>query len=445
MSILPKLYRNSSKGIQNVIINLGCNVFSYLKMDQLADEEILNKFSIIDKTGYTDINEKEMNQQKTIYDSKMKSMIDEYSSIIDKLKSTKNEVTNEYEDKINKMKTEMNTEIEEKISSIIEINNMKQEYMNHQIESLKNELLIEKENQRLVSIIEEKFSDKTDFKNPTEQGNYAEEILDEIVNSHELQFDDKTKIENTALTGGSGDRIITFSNGFRLMIEVKNKDTIKPTDIEQFEEHYLKDFNENKSDMAMFFSYRTYNITGKHKCEAICPRYFENDKIVYFGLDDSYNKVEKKTRLKNELHYIYRKYEESLLNKTDKSKTSDIYNDQLRLLKDNREYFTKEITKLKNEIDQDTKKLSEIDKNWNNIHHEILLNNISVDNSIMDEKLFKKIFIDKIKKWMTDNNVKLVEKERGWKQRIIVGMELSDYEVNKLKHNKYVSLKELMN
>ena len=73
------------------------------------------------------------------------------------------------------------------------------------------------------------------------------------------------------------------------------------------------------------------------------------------------------------------------------------------------------------------------------------MNNISVDSSIMDDKLFKKIFIDKIKKWLTDNDIKMVEKERGWKQKIIGGMDLTDHETNKLKQNKYVSLKELLN
>lgn len=445
MSIIPKLYSNSNKVIQNIIINLGCNVFSYLKMDQLTNEDIISKFSVIDKGGFTDLNEKEIKNQRDMYEYKLDTMDKEYSSLIQKMKVNRDQEVNEYESKIKKMKDVKQVEIDERINNIIEMNRMREELLNNEIQALKDGLLKEEEDRRLVSIIEEKFTDKKEFKNPTEQGNYAEEILDDIVNGHELSFDDKTKIENTALTGGSGDRIITFSNGFRLMIEVKNKDTIKPSDIEQFEEHYMKDFNENKSDMALFFSYRTYNITGKHKCEAICPRYFENDKIVYFGLDDSHNKIEKKTRLKNELHYIYRKYEESLLNNKTNNNTGDIYNDQLKLLKDNREHFTKELSKLKVEIEYNTKKLSDIDKNWNNIHKEILMNNISVDSSIMDDKLFKKIFIDKIKKWLTDNDIKMVEKERGWKQKIIGGMDLTDHETNKLKQNKYVSLKELLN
>ena len=39
-----------------------------------------------------------------------------------------------------------------------------------------------------------------------------------------VAFDDKAKIQDTSDYGGSGDRIITFSNTLRLMIEVKNKD-----------------------------------------------------------------------------------------------------------------------------------------------------------------------------------------------------------------------------
>merc|ERR1711924_73615 len=84
------------------------------------------------------------------------------------------------------------------------------------------------------NILIERFCDKKDFNNPTEQGDYSEKILDDIINSG-LHFDDKIKIEDTSDYGGSGDRIITFSNGCRLMVEVKNKDPVKKTDIDEFE------------------------------------------------------------------------------------------------------------------------------------------------------------------------------------------------------------------
>ena len=96
------------------------------------------------------------------------------------------------------------------------------------------------EQQQSVKNLIRRFCDKKDFNNDTEQGDYAEKILDDIINNG-LPFDDKAKIQDTSDYGGSGDRIITF-NTLRLMIEVKNKDPEKKSDIDEFERHYEKDF-----------------------------------------------------------------------------------------------------------------------------------------------------------------------------------------------------------
>jgi len=225
-------------------------------------------------------------------------------------------------------------------------------------------------------------------------------------------------------------------------LEVKNKDTIKPTDINQFEEHYIKDFNENKSDVALFLSYRTPNITGKHACNAITSRYFNDDKVVYFGLNDNTSKVEKREKIKEELHSIYRRYVEN--KETNSINNCDIYNDQLMLLKENRDYLTKLISQNKNDLDMNNKKLSVIEKKWNDIHQYILVNNINVDHCLLDNKLFKKIFLTRICNWMKENSIKFEEKEKKWRDRLISGMKLNEYEITKLKQNKYISLKDII-
>ena len=141
-------------------------------------------------------------------------------------------------------------------------------------EQLYNEIKHLQKNKDVQEFLEERFCDKTDFENPTEQGDHVENMFNEIVNS-QLPFDDKATIDDTSTSGGSGDRIIRFSNGFVLMIEVKNKGIIKKTDIDEFQTHYTKDLKEKKIDCALFFSYRTTTIPNI--CKALVNRYFDNE------------------------------------------------------------------------------------------------------------------------------------------------------------------------
>ena len=73
-----------------------------------------------------------------------------------------------------------------------------------------------------------------------------------------------------------------------------------------------------------------------------------------------------------------------------------------------------------------------------------MVNNINVDHCLLDNKLFKKIFITRICNWLNENNIKFEEKEKKWRDKIISGMTLNEYEINKLKQNKYISLKEII-
>ena len=63
-------------------------------------------------------------------------------------------------------------------------NSLNQNNKLHELEKL---ILLDKisfleKEQSVKNFIEERFCDKTDFNNPTEQGDYAEDILDSIVN-----------------------------------------------------------------------------------------------------------------------------------------------------------------------------------------------------------------------------------------------------------------------
>lgn len=434
------LYDSSSDEIKQIIQVLGGRAFTELKRinnldnndliellsknDNLSDifNDKISKLEILNKEEIEKLEEKhkrELMDRIQLHELKEKGYIEQINSIRDE---TKNSYTKEIDD-------------------LKKINNLEKDKIQNDVDRLKDKIEEYKEKERLTEIIEDKFVDKVNFKNPTEQGNYAENILDDIINSHDLSFDDKAKIENTAETGGSGDRIISFSNGFRLMIEVKNKGAIKPTDISQFEEHFIKDFNENKSDVALFLSYRTRNITGKHACDAITSRYFNDDKVIYFGLNDDLSKVEKREKIKEELHYIYRRYVEN--KEKNNINSCDIYNDQLILLKETRDSLIKLISQNNSDLKSNEKKLSEIERKWNDIHQYISVNNINVNTCLLDNKLFKKILIGKISKWLRDKNINIEEKEKKWRDKLIIDMKLNDYESNKLKQNKYITLKDI--
>ena len=71
----------------------------------------------------------------------------------------------------------------------------------------------------------------------------------------------------------------------------------------------IKDFKEDKVDFALFLSYRTCQIP--QKCRAIIPSYYENGKVVYFGLDNTLDKEQKKLKIINCLEEIFNIYDKN--------------------------------------------------------------------------------------------------------------------------------------
>ena len=177
------------------------------------------------------------------------------------------ECENKYQERINEMKG----------LHSLEIDRIKQE----------NKVIKERVEPLLI------LTEKKEFKNSTEQGNYGEGLIDEIVEAG-LPFDTKAEPIDSSQIGGSGDRIIKFSNGFILMIEVKNENTITKGDREQFLKHSQKDFEEKKCDVSLFLSLRTQQI-GPKIGQTIIAHY--DNRMVYYGLDDEFDLLEKKAKI----------------------------------------------------------------------------------------------------------------------------------------------------
>jgi hypothetical protein len=393
-----------SPKVQEFIKNIGLYVFNKY-FNNLSETEILQKCS---NNSVEDI-VKNYEEQLTCLKITNAETIQEIKDNNHTILNHKQQTIEELQNTINQMKCSESEIIETRIA---------QNDQNHELqkEKLLFEISLLKESKLKNEILIERFCDKKDFNNPTEQGDYAEKILDNIINAG-LQFDHKVKIEDTSDYGGSGDRIITFSNGCRLMVEVKNKDPVKKTDIDEFERHYMMDFKEEKVDLALFLSYRTTQIP--QKCKAIIPSYHEDNKVIYFGLDDSLDKEQKKLKIKNcleEIYQVFEKNKKKLNSEKDNDKTTtNIYNIILKELRDNLSHTDKSIKETHTNIESLKKRRINIVKQMNDIFRIIHSENINVDKSLLDDKLYRNEIIERIKEWFSNADD---IKKKDWKKNM---------------------------
>lgn len=404
---MDNIYKKSNETIKEIIINLGINVFKLLEWDKLNEEDIIKIYNNNDNNNYS-------NELKEYYETKIKNINDNNEITINNLKNRINEI------EINRDKS-----IGDNIKNIEKLHELEKKNLNDKIKSLE-------ENNRLTELIEDKICDKKEFKNPTEQGDYVEKIFDEIVEKG-LKYDTQAKINDTSDHGGSGDRIIKFSNGVVLMIEVKNKDTIKKSDIDEFKKCYEKDFRENKIDCALFFSYRTSQMPNI--CKAIIPEFYEEDKVIYYGIDgDNLTKPQKIKNIEYIIEFAY-----NSTNKRKKRKISEdnsninVYNNYLSNLTSSKDTINKDLRENQKKTKYNEEKLSEIDKELNNLYRMIQINNIEVEPGLLDDKLYKKNLIERIKEWKlsSENGNK-----KDWKKYCIDELKLGERDISKIKNIK---------
>jgi len=419
----PILYTNSNSNVQNIIKHLGTNMFLKLGLDKKTNDDLLQIY--LSCNGDVDINE--------AIDKALKIEKEVSGSIEKQLR----ELNDSYKETINELQkqiSKMNYEIEEKVSKeSSKIINMYQEKENNYKETIER---LKKEGD-VVNFMEENFIEKKQFKNPTEQGDYAEKILDKIVNDVGLPYDDKATCKDTSEGAGSGDRIITFSNGFRLMIEVKNKDKIKNTDIQEYEDHYSKDFENNNIDKALFLSYRTPQIPKIGK--AICLLDVGN--VYYYGLMDELTLDEKYKRIEYCLEDIYKR---NLIEKkcvsVEKSENNNclinICESHIKSSTSTKKSLEKKIKQSTKDIEQYQKELVETETQLNNIQVMVIRDNIQISRELVDPKIYKKNLIERIKKWKKDDNISIDPKK--WKSIICNTMpgltEMDKGEINKLRN-----------
>ena len=421
-------FEDYSSEVQDIIIKLGILAYSNFRKD-FSDSEILQKCS----------------------NNSMEDIVQNYREQITDLKITKSEMIqemqNKHSDEIQNIKNKESENIENRLNENNNFHKMEKHYLNEKLSTLEKEnMTLKEENFTLKDEKEklyEKFVDKKDFTNPTEQGDYAEKILDDIINEG-LPYDDKVYIEDTSGYGGSGDRIITFSNGCRIMVEVKNKNPVKKSDIDEFEKHYSKDFEEDKVDYALFLSYRTTQIP--QKCKAIIPESPDNDKVIYYGMDDSDNKEEKKLKIQKCLEELFKISDKNKkLSKKEKELTEsnvEVYNMYLRNLVENVTNTDKSIKKQTIELENLRIHRQNIETELNKLYKIIHLNKIIVDPSLLDKKMYRNVLIKRIKEWCENVDEKK-KSPQTWKKNIKVDMKglFSEYDLEVLSSIKHGDIK----
>ena len=393
-----------SPKVQEFIKNIGLYVFTKY-FNNLSESEILQKCSNNSVEDIVQNYEEQLSYLKITNSETIQEIKNNSQQIL----NYKQQTIEDLQTKIDQMKCSESEIVGSRISENNKFHESEKKHLMEKISFLEQQ-------QSVKNLIEERFCDKKDFNNPTEQGDYAEKILDDIINNG-LPFDDKAKIQDTSDYGGSGDRIITFSNTLRLMIEVKNKDPVKKSDIDEFERHYEKDFKENKNDMALFLSYRTTQIP--QKCKAIIPTFQENGKVVYFGMDSTLDKEQKKQKIINTLEEIFRVFERDKMNlqneKESEKEKSNVYNMFLKELRDNLSSTEKSLKESKANTSSLEQRRINIVKQLNDIYRIIHKENIDVDKSLIDSNLYKEEIVKRVREWLStaDDN-----KKKDWKKNM---------------------------
>ena len=436
-SPLPEFYRDANETIQNVIITLG--VGCYLKLFRgKTEEEVINKLSDTGVDPMIDFYEDKIDKLTKVNVSLKKEMNDNYEEHIKKVEEQTVKINSMYNFEIDKLKQEIiiiNNTNDTKSNTLLASQRDKHDEeiqrMNNTIETINGKTTMELgykdeqikslniENENKQSTIDE-FIGRRKFKNNTEQGNYGEKIIDELVEKG-LSWDKRAECVDSSKVGGSGDRIIKFSNGKSLMIEVKFKGVIKKEDREQFETHYQKDFEEKKCDAALFLSLMSEQIPTIGDAPIL---HYEGN-VGYYGLSDERTMSEKKHRIVRCIHEMYCKMGENE-NKVDddaENKTG-IYNLMLEILVNQKRECERVIKIHQNETDKNKSNLIGVNQKLNDLYREIQVKQIIIDKKLIDEKLYLSELIKRIREWKVENNITF--RKGGHNKTIIEKMTLSE-------------------
>ena len=426
----PQVYSNGSEDIKKIIIQFGSAVFNLLNLNCLTMDEIIARFKSINNNDIDELyQEKIKNLEKSISGLK-KDLNLSYESHKNELEIVKNQVKERYINEINELnqqKAVNNEKNEKEIENRINLYRMgadgKIEMANKLSEEKEKTIITLRDENKVLKDMIDEFMGERSLKD-TEKGKYAEDVIKDIF-SDCLPFDDEACWKTTARGAGSGDCIIIFSkayNNLRLMVEMKMKGSITPEDHEQFESHYIDDFNNDKVDLAMMISYNHKNISNQGCC--LVHKYSKNnDKVIYFALDRKRTPQEKKEIIIDELHRICKEY---IYNKD--IETIPLENnyvcqveERLKDFKNHEISIIKVIKESKNQIKDFEKNKQILEKSRNQLLKQLYddgtiskINPIYLD---QNENQLKQMFFHKIKKQMKDKNLIIPPPNKSGKRK----------------------------
>ena len=432
------LYKTLNSDCQRIARNFGCELFIHLGLNKLTSDEVISKYNYHnDKDTLKDTYENRIDILKTTHEQFLHESKETFKQQMEMKEEIILQLQNKNKELLSSMDETINMKVHDEKQSANERNLLQNEVYEGKLSTLTEKINgLENENKALKTITDN-LTDKKDFNNPTEQGNYTEKVFDVIIEEG-LSFDTKATIEDTSQTGGSGDRIITFGNASKLMIEVKNKDTIKKSDMDEFKNHYEKDFEQKKVDCVLFFSNRTQQIPGKGK--TIIPLY-DKKNIIYYGVDDSLTPIEKKHRIINCLHEIYEKMKENKETTTEiKEEDTEIYNQHLKKLKNDKKVYEEKIKNSEKKKVYNEKLLNENERELSQLYKKICIHKINVDTSLLDDNVYAQRLIELIKGWAITNTITFHKKD--WRKQVIEGMNMNEYD-SKIVRSKRITLEKL--
>jgi len=427
--VLPQLYLDSSESIQNIINNLGTTCFNKVFSGK-TDNEIIALCSQTNSNVIEEIYEKEIHfLKKTIDDNFIKHQNDLVENSKNILQTKQNE-KNELETKIIILKKECENTFIEKFNSEKKNVNEKliaQEKL-YKSEISKMENIIETLEEKTEELKKDKMNQQKaldtwigqrKFSNNTEQGNVGEKIMDDVVN-HGLSFDKRATIEDSSQVGGSGDRIIKFNTGDNCMVEVKKKGVVTKEDMDQFNTHVKKDFEENKCQMGLFVSLETQQIPKIGNSPIL---HFENN-VGYIGLHSGLTIDEKKLRIENALHEMYERFMNDKKKGETIEKDDNIYNELLEIRITKKEECESKVKTISNKLEIAEKQLMISKQELNKLHKKILKNKINVNEKYIDENMYIDDLIERIKTFTFSEKLK----KQTFKKIIIKEMNLNAIE-----------------
>tara|TARA_B100000214_G_scaffold187152_1_gene134992 strand:- start:200 stop:1588 length:1389 start_codon:yes stop_codon:yes gene_type:complete len=426
----PQLYINSNEDTKKIIIQFGTAVFQLLNLNCLTMDEVIARFKSINNNDIDELYQvKIKNLEKTVATLK-KDLNSSYETHKNELEGMRDHVKGIYINEINELREQkamINDKNEKEIEDRINLYRMG---ANGKIEMA--DRIAEEKEKRIIALQDENanltkyingFIGERSLKD-TEKGKYAEDVIKDIF-SDCLPFDDEACWKTTARGAGSGDCIIIFSKAYhnlRLMVEMKMKGSITPEDHEQFESHYIDDFNNDKVDLAMMISYDYKNISNQGCC--LVHKYRkDNDKVIYFALDKTGTPQEKKEIIIHELHRICKEYiyNKGVVSIPLENNYVCQVEERLKDFKNREISIIKIIKNSKNQLKDFEKEKQTLEKSRNQLLKQLYddgtiykINHIYLNEN---ESQLKQMFFHKIKKQMKDKNIVIPPPNKSGKRK----------------------------